>query len=63
MSIPVKKFTRKQMEIAIEVLSQSQFVLNWCKSEARTYGLKHGTPEYEQFVAEQSKQYARRILR
>ena len=64
MSIPLsKKFTRKQIETAVEILSQSQFVLNWCKNEASVYGVATDTPEYEKFVKEKSRQYARRLLR
>jgi len=64
MYVPLsKKFTRKQIEAAIEVLSQSQFVLNWCKNEASVYGVAEDSPEYRKFVEEKSWQYARRLLR
>ena len=61
--ILTKVFTRRQIEIAIEVLSQSRFVLKWCKGEAKAYGVEENTPEYAQFVKEKSRQYAKRLLR
>ena len=59
----VKKFTYREMRIAVEVLSQSQLVQNWCKGEAEAYGMQCGTPEYDEFVKVKSRKYAKKLLR
>jgi len=58
-----RRFTRRQIDIAIEVLAKSQFVQKWCEGEARAYGIAKDSPEYAKFVAENSRKYARRLLR
>lgn len=58
-----KQFTRRHQEIATEVLSYSRHVQMWCAGEAKAYGIEPGTPEYEKFVEEKSKKYAKKLLK
>lgn len=57
------RFSKKQIDAAIEVLSYSKLVQNWCAGEAAAYGLKLDSSEYKTFVYKKSRRYARRLLR
>ena len=59
---PARRFTRREVGIAINVLSHSQFVLNWCKGEAEAYGIQQNTPKYDEFVRIESRKYAKKLL-
>jgi len=61
--IPSPPISRREREIAIKVLMQSQIVRNWVKAEAAFFNIKHGTPEWNEFYARNARKAAQRLIR
>lgn len=59
----VKKFTKKQVDTAVEVLANSRMVRNWVKKEAGFLEVDLESPEGKKFVEEQCRIRARHLLR
>lgn len=58
-----QKFTKRQLEIAVEVMIESRYVRNWVKSEAKTYGVDLRTPEGQKFKLIKSREMAELLIK
>jgi hypothetical protein len=57
-----KKFTKHQLETAIEVLMETDLIRKWAVGELRAYGVPENTPEGRKFVLEQRRKIAEKIV-
>ncbi len=58
-----RKFTKRQLETAVEVLKECPIVLGWVKSQGKFLGVDFDTPAGEEFLEKQTTIAAWRIIR
>lgn len=56
------RFTKKQIETAIEVLKASSMVRKWVKSQADFLGIDLDTPRGQEFYEKNATEYAHRLI-
>ena len=56
------KFTRRELEIAVQVLMETDLVKNWAEGELRAFGIQDSTAR-EKFLEKQKRKIAERIIR
>ena len=57
------RYTKRQIETTVEVLSHSKLVQRWCEGEAVAFGLKPDSQEYKEFLINKARLYARKLIR
>lgn len=57
------KPTKRQIEAAVKVLMQSEYVGNWVRSEAKFLGVDLDTPEGKNFFDRVAREMAERLVR
>lgn len=56
------KFTKRQVEAAIQVLKESDLVRHWALGELRAYGVNPDSPAGQEFFSKKTEEIARKIL-
>lgn len=57
------KPTKRQIEAAVKVLMQSQYVKNYVKAEANFLGVNLDTPEGKKFFERTARETAEKLIR
>lgn len=57
------KFTKHQIETAIQVLMESRIVRNWVESEAKFLGVDLSTPAGQEFYEREARAAAQRLIK
>lgn len=58
-----KKFTKAQIETAIQVLMETDMVKNWAEGELRAFGVQPDAAAGAKFIEEQKRKVAERIVK
>ncbi len=58
-----KRFTAKQIETAVEVLSQAKICQLWAEGQARFFEIDPQSAAWQSFMDRNSKVHARHLLR
>ncbi len=56
------KFTKNQVDTAIEVLMESDYVNNWIKGELKAYSVDESSKEGQDFISKRKIEIARKII-
>lgn len=56
------KFTQHQVDTAIEVLMDSDYVNNWVSGELKAYGVDEDSTEGKRFKEKRSREIALKLL-
>ncbi len=63
MTRPRRKFTKRQLETAVEVLKECRTVQRWVRAQANFLGIDLTTPDGERYLDRQTTIAAWRIVR
>jgi hypothetical protein len=55
-------FTKRQLDVAIRVLMETDLVKRWAEGELRAYGIGKDTPEGKNFLLKERRKQAEKII-